>query len=455
MTMDSMDVSPHALTRYLSRHQIAFTIYAFIVSFMTYSCMYAFRKPFTVGHYSKLYLGGISFKIVIIISQMVGYALSKFTGIIFISGLTRYRRGFWISFFVSVSELSLAAFAIAPLTWKPIFMFINGLPLGLIWGLVFSFVEGRRCSDFLTTGMCISFIIASGATKAVGKAVLNYGIPEFWMPATTGALFLPFLYLGAYLLERLPPPNEEDVRTRTERIPMTGRDRLKLLKDFGPGIVSMTLFYMVLNAARDFRDNFAPELWVSFKYRTPPSLFAKSEIAVGVVVMIPILCFITIKKHLKAFIAYHILIISGMIGTGVIAVIYEAEKTSGFIFMVFSGIGLHLAYIPFSNIIFELLLTTFKYKANSGFLMYVCDSLGYLASLAVVIVRDFVAPTLEWGTFYINICYMLAVTGFVLMGFSLLYFVWRYWTWRLAYDGFGPPLLADERIGHDSGLAAI
>jgi hypothetical protein len=160
------------------------------------------------------------------------------------------------------------------------------------------------------------------------------------------------------------PNEEEDVRMRTERIPMTGKNRLKLLKDFGPGILSMTLFYMVLNAVRDFRDNFAPELWTSFGYQTPPSLFAQSEIVVGLVVLIPILCFMKIKSDLTAFILYHVLIILGVIGTGVIAAVYGSEGTSGFKFMVLSGIGLHLAVVPFSNIIFELLLTTFQYKAK-------------------------------------------------------------------------------------------
>jgi hypothetical protein len=296
---------------------------------------------------------------------------------------------------------------------------------------VFSFIEGRRCSDLLTIAMCISVIVSSGAAKSVGKVILDFGISEFWMPATTGALFLPSVYIGSYLLECLPPPSQEDVRTRTERIPMSGKDRLKLLNDFRPGILSMVLFYMFLNAARDFRDNFAPELWASFGYDTAPSLFAKSEMVVGIVVVIPILCFIQITANLKAFIAYHVLIIAGMMATGGIAAVYAQERASGFVFMVLSGIGLHLAVVPFSNIIFELLLSTFKYKANSGFLMYVCDSLGYLASLAVVIFRDFGAPTIAWSTFYVRICYGLAGIGVVLMGFSLGYYIWRYWNWKV------------------------
>jgi hypothetical protein len=52
-------------------------------------------------------------------------------------------------------------------------------------------------------------MIASGAAKAAGKKVLNFGVTDFWMPAATGALFLPVLFAGAYLLELLPPPSDE------------------------------------------------------------------------------------------------------------------------------------------------------------------------------------------------------------------------------------------------------
>jgi hypothetical protein len=60
--------------------------------------------------------------------------------------------------------------------------------------------------------------------------------------------------------------------------------------------------------------------------------------------------------------------------------------------------------------------------------MYVCDSLGYLASLAVVIVRDFAGPELAWSTFYIKICDGLAVTGFVLIDFL----------WFITFGDIGP-----------------
>jgi hypothetical protein len=421
----------NAVTRYLDNHFLACTIYAFIVAFSTYFCMYAFRKPFTAAEFKGIVLWGVQFKILLITFQVIGYALSKFSGIIIISQLDRRFRGMSICGCILFAELTLVGFGAVPRAGKPFFMFLNGLPLGLIWGMVFSFVEGRRSSAILASGMCISFIVASGAVKAVGKAFLDKGVSQFWMPVVTGAVFLPFLVLSAYLLELIPDPNEEDVQTRTERVPMSRDERIKLFKEFLPGFSVMTFFYMTLSAIRDFRDNFAPELWSAFGYSTPPARFAVPEAIVSVIVSIPIILFtIFLKDNVHTLIAYHILIIFGMVVVGVLAIGYKLKAVSGAVFMVGSGAGLYFAYIPFSNIIWDLVLAMFKYKGTSGFLMYVCDSLGYTASTAVILVRNFAEPNLEWDNFYVWLCTGVAIIGVVAMAIALVYFLGKYRMWK-------------------------
>ncbi|MCB0664118.1 MAG: hypothetical protein KDC24_15340, partial [Saprospiraceae bacterium] len=69
-----------------------FTVYTMVVAFGAYFCMYAFRKPFTVGTYEGLNLWGIDYKILLVIAQVLGYALSKFLGIKYIAELGRHTR---------------------------------------------------------------------------------------------------------------------------------------------------------------------------------------------------------------------------------------------------------------------------------------------------------------------------------------------------------------------------
>jgi hypothetical protein len=64
---------------WLSRtNSFAFTIYAIIAAFSTYSCMYAFRKPFTVATFEGISYWGMDYKTILIIAQVLGYMLSKF-----------------------------------------------------------------------------------------------------------------------------------------------------------------------------------------------------------------------------------------------------------------------------------------------------------------------------------------------------------------------------------------
>ncbi len=63
------------------------TLKAAFAAFGVYFCMYGFRKPFTVASFEGLSYFGVDYKILIIIAQAIGYFISKFIGIKFISEL--------------------------------------------------------------------------------------------------------------------------------------------------------------------------------------------------------------------------------------------------------------------------------------------------------------------------------------------------------------------------------
>lgn len=418
------------LANFLSKHYIIQTIYAFISAFACYFCAYAYRKPFSASSYKGLKIFNVDYKIMLITLQAIGYTISKFAGIKIVSELNPNNRGYWILFAILVAEITLILFGAVPQPYNCIFMFLNGLPLGIIWGVVFSFVEGRRTSELLGSGMCVSFIVSSGAVKAVGKAITNLNVSEFWMPAVVGAIFYPILVIFVFLLNSLPPPNEDDINSRTARVEMNRKDRIRLFVEFWPGITVMTVFYMTLTAYRDFRDNFAAELWIAFGYSGQPSVFATSELIVAILVVIPIGLFMLIRRHIIGLIAYHILILVGMVVVLLSAILNDFDHvTNGLAIMVMTGVGLYFSYVPFNSILFDLLLSTYKYKANSGFLMYICDSFGYLLSVVILFIKNFATPNLSWLNFYIKISYIMGALGFFLMCLSLLYYLIKYKKW--------------------------
>jgi hypothetical protein len=162
------------ITRWLSGTSApVFAGYAIVVSFTTYFCMYGFRKPFAVGTFegktSLPLVGEVDTKIVLIVAQVIGYSMSKFLGIKVVSEMPRTQRALAIVVAVGSAEVALVVlFGIVPAPYNAVCLFLNGLGLGLVWGLVFGFLEGRRVSDALGAGLCASFIVASGFVKTMG-----------------------------------------------------------------------------------------------------------------------------------------------------------------------------------------------------------------------------------------------------------------------------------------------
>lgn len=153
--------------------------------------MYAFRKPFTAASFSEVQSGAVQYKVWLVTAQVIGYMLSKFYGIKFISEIKPARRAVTIAVLIFLSWIALFFFAIVPVWAKPIMLFINGFPLGMVWGLVFGFLEGRRMTEMMGAVLASSFIFASGFVKSIGKwLMIDFHISDFWMPFLTGAIFI-------------------------------------------------------------------------------------------------------------------------------------------------------------------------------------------------------------------------------------------------------------------------
>jgi hypothetical protein len=124
------------------KNDAVFVAYASIAAFSAYSCMYAFRKPFAAGHFTGLEFMGFDYKTVIIIAQVLGYMLSKFIGIKVISEISWAKRPVLMVLFIGIAELALVLFALVSPPYNILFLFVNGLPLGMVWGIVFFILFG-------------------------------------------------------------------------------------------------------------------------------------------------------------------------------------------------------------------------------------------------------------------------------------------------------------------------
>jgi len=374
---------------------------AAIVAFLAYSAVYAYRKPFTAATFSGISFWGVSYQTWLIISQVIGYMLSKFAGIRFIAELKRNGRWKTSVLLVGVAWISLFFFAITPAPYGMICLLVNGFMLGFMWGIIFSYVEGRRATDFIGTVMAISFIFAGGFTRSVaGWLMTEWGVTEKWMPFVTGLVFIGPYLLFIFLLERLPPPDKDDVRERTQRQPMNATERRAFIRKFGMGIIMVTITYLFLTIVRDIRDNYMVNIWSELGYRDDYSLFARSETQISLILLGTMALLALIRKNMEAFRVIHVVIAIGFILAGISSWLFIQGWINGRLWMQLVGLGLYMSYIPFNCIFFERMIAAFRIQGNVGFLIYIADAFGYLGSVAIMLIKEFMDVDPGWAGFY-------------------------------------------------------
>jgi hypothetical protein len=372
--------------------------------------MYAFRKPFAAAAWSGEEVGGVDLKIALVISQVLGYALSKFASVKFLSELPAARRVAALFVAIGVAELALVCVGFLPPGGKLVAIFVNGLPLGAVWGLVFGFLEGRRTSEVLGAGLSISYIVASGAVKTVGRWVLGAGVPEAWMPAAVGALFLPAFALAVWLLSCLPPPDAEDEAARTGRAPMDTEARSTFFRRHAFGLGALTALYVLLTAYRDFRDNFAFEIWSALGHGEAPAVLTYAELPVALVVLASLALVVRVPDNRRAFFIVHGLMLAGAALMGLATALFAGGALGGAAWMVLVGAGLYLAYVPYGCVLFDRLMAMTRTVGTSVFMIYVTDAAGYGGSVGLLLFKHWGAPDVDWLPFFVRLSY---VTSFV------------------------------------------
>ena len=411
-------------------------VVAAVAAFSTYFCMYAFRKPFTAATYedcpdvevSVLTIAGgplviLGLKTLLVLSQLMGYMFSKVIGIKVVSEMKTRNRAGTIVGLIAFAELALVAFAFVPTNWKPLMLFLNGLPLGMVFGLVMSFLEGRRQTEAMSAVLCASFIMSSGAVKSIGQWLIqDVGIDEFQMPMVTGLMFFLPLLLSVWFLQKTPGPDASDLRARSERKAMNRSARWQFFLTFWPGLCLILFVYITITLLRTVRDDFGVELWRDMGVTEEPWGYATSEFIVAICVTALNAGAIWISHNLTAIRVTLGVMCGAFVLIGLSAGLQSLGWLGPLSFMVICGIGLYLPYVAFHTTVFERLVAASGRPANMGFLLYVADSLGYLGYGVVLVARRTVDQSRELLPYFLQLLFLTAALSIVALLFALLYF---------------------------------
>lgn len=408
----------------LSSNRLLFVVWATLAAFGSYFCMYAFRKPFNAGTYQGHTFLGLHYKSMLVIAQVLGYMVSKFIGIKIISELKASRRSFLIILLIAVAEVALLLFGLVPAPYNIVCLFLNGLPLGMVWGIVFSYLEGRRFTEILAVGLSVSQIISSGCLKTVYFEVREWwpALPEYWLPGVIGLLFLPLFIFFVWMLSVIPAPSESDKLLRAERLPMTVAEKKAVLQRFGWGLLGYVAAYMLLTTIRDFRDNFAVEIWNEIEPGWRKAVFSQTEMLSGFFVLLAIAGLSAIRQNRRGFGFIQLMLAVGIALSALSAWAFQAGKLSPFGWMLLSGIGLFLAYVPMQIALFERVIGLFRLRANAGFFVYICDSFGYLGSVGLVLYRALGKEPVNWTATLLQLSLGLGASCLLLLVLVNIFF---------------------------------
>jgi hypothetical protein len=325
------------------------------------------------------------------------------------------RRAGFIVGLIGTGWVSLLLFALVPAPYNVFFMFFNGLPLGMVWGLVFSYLEGRRVTELMGAVLATSFVFASGLAKTVGKTLILHGVSESWMPFLAGAVFIGPALVSTWLLNQTPPPTAEDVAQRTIRLPMDREQRRDFLRRFGYALIPVVAAYVMLTILRDFTEDFANELWTETGYRNNADVFAGTSTIVSLIVLAAIGGFFLIRNNYRAFQLNNVIIIGGFALAAGATLAYHVQAISPVLWIIAASAGLYLGYVPYNCFYFERMLAAYRVPGNVGFLIYIADAFGYLGTIVVLLVKEFVHVRYTWVDFFTAMFYVAAFGGILLV----------------------------------------
>lgn len=404
---------------------LVFILWAGGAALLSYSLVYALRKPFTAASFDGMEAFGLDYKVLTTIIQILGYLIAKFVGIKLISELKKENRMKFILVSILVAELSLVMFGLLPAPYNIFAMFFNGLSLGCMWGVIFSFIEGRRTTDILASLLGISIVISSGVAKSMGLFVMDtLHIGEFWMPAFIGAFALPLLALLGYILNRLPQPTAEDVAAKSQRVTLDSKQRKTLFYNFMPVLLLLFVANLLLVILRDIKEDFLVKIVDMSEHSS--WMFAQVDGIVTLIILTLFGMMVFVKSNIKVLVILLSMVVAGTATMSFVSLNYDTLQLDTVTWLFIQSLSLYIAYLCFQSIFFDRFIACFKVKGNVGFFIVTIDFIGYTGTVLVLMFKEFFNTDINWLQFYNQMSGYVGIICSVAFACSIIYLVQRH-----------------------------
>ena len=161
----------------------------------------------------------------------------------------------------------------------------------------------------------------------------------------------------------------------------------------------LILFYGSLTVFRELRDSFAADIWKELNI-SGVFVFTQTEIPIAFFVLILMFLIVFIRNNRLALNIIYIIAIIGSTLMIISTLLYINGNISAIWWMVSSGLGMYMGYIPFTYLI-ERLIASLKVVSTAVFILYLADSFGYLGTTVVFLIKNFTSIEASWTTMLI------------------------------------------------------
>lgn len=402
-----------------------FILWAGGAALLSYSLVYALRKPYTAAAFDGLDLFGVDYKIAITTIQILGYVIAKFVGIKLISELKREKRFKFFVYSVILAELALIGFGLIEAPYNVFAMFINGLSLGCMWGVIFSFIEGRRVTDMLASLLGISIVFSSGLAKSIGLFVMNeIKVDQFWMPALIGGIALPLLILLGYALKALPHPDKEDIVHKSERIAINSKQRKDIFKAYMPVLSMLFIANFLLMTLRDIKEDFLVNI-IDMSNQSS-WLFAQVDSIVTLIILGLFGLMVFVKSNIKSLLILLSLVCASTIMMTYISLNYESLNLSPVTWLFVQSLALYIAFLTFQTIFFDRFIACFRIKGNVGYFIAMIDFIGYTGTVLVLCTKEVFQIETNWFELYNQMSVCVGVISTVMFTGAAIFLYKQY-----------------------------
>ena len=331
-------------------------------------------------------------------SLQLGYVIGKFVGIFVVPTIAPSHR---FPLLLSLPVISTTVWLLLALLHdtgpSTVFLcfFVSAMPLSMAWSLLYRYLEGRNHSDVLGAILSASIIIGSAIAKTIGGSLVSAGLSIYWMPFVASLIYLiPFLGF-AFLVQATPEPSATERRKMNSRYPLSQSEKFEFFRRHWIGLVSMTLGYMLLTSARDYRDTFTVDIFEELSGEEEESvsdLVFLLDVPVGIFVCGVLVMLTFIEDNAKNVLCEHGIMFGGYFLLIFFQLLFSANIVGNSAWYMGIGVGTYLAYTPVAAMFYDRIggaLPAAELVGTATFMIQLSDFSGYIGTVLLYSFQGF------------------------------------------------------------------